>query len=75
MAGLASVSQLPLLRALGAAGGSTASPGFRLADVTSSAGIQFQHNSGAFGGKFLPETLAPAAPFSTTTATAGRTFF
>jgi enediyne biosynthesis protein E4 len=63
MAGLASVSQLPLLRALGAAGGSAASPGFRLADVTSSAGIQFQHNSGAFGGKFLPETLGSGCAF------------
>ena len=63
MAGLASVSQLPLLRALGAAAGTTASPGFRFVDVTSSAGIQFQHNSGAFGGKFLPETLGSGCAF------------
>ena len=63
MAGLASVSQLPLLRALGAATGATASPGFRFADVTSSAGIRFQHNSGAFGGKFLPETLGSGCAF------------
>ena len=67
MAGLASVSQLPLLRALGAALAEQRdlrnSPGFRFVDVTSSAGIQFQHNSGAFGGKFLPETLGSGCAF------------
>ena len=63
MAALASVSQMPLLRALGAAGGTMATPGFRFVDVTSSAGIQFQHNSGAFGGKFLPETLGSGCAF------------
>jgi hypothetical protein len=30
---------------------------FRFTDVTNSAGIHFRHHSGAFGGKFLPETL------------------
>ena len=63
MAGLASVSRFPLLRALGAASETIASPGFRFVDVTSSAGIQFQHNSGAFGGKFLPETLGSGCAF------------
>jgi enediyne biosynthesis protein E4 len=63
MAGLASVSQLPRLRALGAAAAPTASPGLKFVDVTSSAGIQFQHNSGAFGGKFLPETLGSGCAF------------
>jgi hypothetical protein len=63
MAGLASLSQFPLLRALGAVGGAAASPGFRFVDVTSNAGIQFQHNSGAFGGKFLPETLGSGCAF------------
>jgi hypothetical protein len=63
VAGLVSVAQLPLLRALGAAAGPAPSPGFRFADVTSSAGIQFQHNSGAFGGKFLPETLGSGCAF------------
>jgi len=63
MASLASVSQLPLLRALGAASGTAAPPGFRLVDVTSGAGIQFQHNSGAFGGKLLPETLGSGCAF------------
>ena len=61
--GVASLSQLPMLRALGAGAGPTASPGFKFVDVTSSAGIQFQHNSGAFGGKFLPETLGSGCAF------------
>jgi hypothetical protein len=62
MAGVAAASQLPLPRLLGAATESVL-PGFRLADVSSSAGIQFQHNSGAFGGKFLPETLGSGCAF------------
>jgi hypothetical protein len=37
--------------------------GFRLIDVTDSAGIQFQHNSGAYGGKLLPETLGSGCAF------------
>ncbi len=36
---------------------------FRLVEVTSQAGIDFVHNSGAFGGKFLPETLGPGCAF------------
>ena len=63
MAGLASISQLPLLRALNAAAAPVASPGFRLVDVTAGSGIQFQHNSGSFGGKFLPETLGSGCAF------------
>ena len=62
-AGLASALQLPWVRALGAVAGPAASPGFRFVDVTSSAGIHFQHNSGAFGGKFLPETLGSGCAF------------
>ncbi|MGB6821125.1 MAG: CRTAC1 family protein [Candidatus Acidiferrales bacterium] len=38
-------------------------PGFRLVDVTSQSGIQFSHNSGAYGGKFLPETLGSGCAF------------
>ena len=41
----------------------TADPGFRLVDVTAHAGIQFHHNSGAYGGKFLPETLGSGCAF------------
>jgi hypothetical protein len=36
---------------------------FRLVDVTKQAGIQFQHNSGAYGGKLLPETLGSGCAF------------
>ncbi len=32
-------------------------------DVTGRAGIAFEHNSGAFGGKYLPETLGPGCAF------------
>ena len=60
--GLASTSQLISLDAL-AAQASTGFPGFRFTDVTRQAGIQFQHNSGAFGGKFLPETLGSGCAF------------
>ena len=62
MAALASNSQLITLDAR-AAQTSTSSPGFRFTDVTRQAGIQFQHNSGAFGGKFLPETLGSGCAF------------
>jgi hypothetical protein len=61
VAGVASLSQLSPLSAFAAQ--TTASPGFRFVDVTSSAGIAFQHNSGAFGGKFLPETLGSGCAF------------
>jgi len=37
--------------------------GFQFADVTSQAGIHFQHNSGAYGGKLLPETLGSGCAF------------
>ena len=36
---------------------------FRLADVTASAGLQFRHNNGAYGGKLLPETLGAGCAF------------
>jgi len=32
-------------------------------DVTQQAGIRFVHNNGAFGKKFLPETMGPGAAF------------
>ncbi len=35
----------------------------RLIDVTASAGIDFQHNTGAYGGKLLPETLGAGCAF------------
>jgi hypothetical protein len=38
-------------------------PGIRLTDVTAAAGLQFRHNSGAFGGKLLPETMGAGCAF------------
>ena len=37
--------------------------GFRFTDVTNAAGIHFQHNSGAYGGKLLPETMGSGCAF------------
>src|SRR5277367_1216525 len=62
LAGAASASVLPL-ELFAASAPETSSPGFRLVDVTKSAGIQFQHNSGAYGGKLLPETLGSGCAF------------
>jgi hypothetical protein len=36
---------------------------FFLKDVTQQAGINFRHNSGAYGGKLLPETLGSGCAF------------
>ena len=38
-------------------------PGFSFTDVTASAGLHFRHNSGAFGSKYLPETMGPGCAF------------
>jgi hypothetical protein len=64
LAGLASLPHWSSrLLALMPQTGGPGSPGFRFTDVTAAAGIQFQHNSGAFGGKFLPETLGSGCAF------------
>ena len=62
LAGLAAWTHLPRLHALTAQTAASSS-GFRFTDVTGQAGIQFEHNSGAFGGKFLPETLGSGCAF------------
>ena len=59
MAGLASASGLPL----DAFAAPPPAPGFRLVDVTAASGLQFHHNSGAYGGKLLPETLGAGCAF------------
>jgi hypothetical protein len=61
MAGLAAAPWL--LRNALAASSSGIDPGFQFVDVTARAGIQFRHNSGAYGGKLLPETLGPGCAF------------
>jgi enediyne biosynthesis protein E4 len=62
MAGVVSWPYISGLQSL-AAQAADANLGFRFTDVTVPAGIQFQHNSGAFGGKFLPETLGSGCAF------------
>ena len=42
---------------------SAAPPGFRFIDATEAAGIHFRQNSGAYGGKLLPETLGSGCAF------------
>ncbi len=42
---------------------STASTLIRFEDITRAAGIHFIHNNGAFGKKYLPETLGPGVAF------------
>jgi len=61
MAGLASWAHFSHLSSFRAP--QDAALGFRFTDVTGEAGIQFAHNSGAFGGKFLPETLGSGCAF------------
>jgi len=63
LGGLASWPYFFQLNALADQQHSAAPPGFRFADITAAAGIQFQHNSGAFGGKYLPETLGSGCAF------------
>src|ERR1700716_1055023 len=65
IAGLASASILTSTSGLplDAFAASPPAPGFRLVDVTASSGIKFRHNSGAYGGKLLPETLGAGCAF------------
>ncbi len=41
----------------------TPDPGFRLTELSGAAGLHFRHNSGAFGAKYLPETMGPGCAF------------
>ena len=63
MAGALTGSHLARRHVFGAQSEPANALGFRFVDVTSQAGIQFEHNSGAFGGKFLPETLGSGCAF------------
>lgn len=53
--GLRTLNPLPAVAAAG--------PGFRLVDCTANAGINFRHDSGAYGAKLLPETLGSGCAF------------
>jgi hypothetical protein len=44
-------------------GGAVVTPAVTFRDVTPQSGIHFMHNNGAFGKKFLPETLGPGVAF------------
>jgi enediyne biosynthesis protein E4 len=59
------VAGLSLLTAVVAASAPPADPPehIHFADITRAAGIRFVHNSGAFGKKYLPETLGPGVAF------------
>ncbi len=39
------------------------SEGMRFVDVTKRSGIEFTHHNGAFGAKYLPETMGPGCAF------------
>lgn len=62
-AGLAALPTLRLARAWPSLAGPSANLAFRLTDVTAPAGIEFRHNSGAYGTKMLPETLGSGCAF------------
>jgi len=52
-----------LAMSLGLATSPPASPRIHFRDITARAGIHFKHNSGAFGKKYLPETMGPGCAF------------
>ena len=61
--GMAGLASAPGLDALATPPAPSSPVGFRLVDVTAGAGLQFRHNSGAYGGKLLPETLGAGCAF------------
>ena len=63
LAGLVSANTLQIDSAGAISSPQQSNPGFRLVDVTSQSGIHFSHNSGAYGGKFLPETMGSGCAF------------
>jgi hypothetical protein len=52
-----------LLALSSAANAQNSEAGVTFQDVTAKAGIHFVHNNGAFGKKFLPETVGPGVAF------------
>jgi hypothetical protein len=63
LAGLASADALQIDSAGAISPPQQSNLGFRLVDVTSQSGIHFSHNSGAYGRKFLPETMGSGCAF------------
>ncbi|MGH8458360.1 MAG: CRTAC1 family protein, partial [Nevskiales bacterium] len=52
-----------MLALLATAAAHAQEPGIQFRDVTQASGIHFVHNNGAFGKKYLPETLGPGCAF------------
>jgi hypothetical protein len=48
---------------VGSGAGFPPAPAITFRDITQQSGIRFTHNNGAFGKKFLPETLGPGVAF------------
>jgi enediyne biosynthesis protein E4 len=63
LAGSLVAPRVGLLNSFAAPAQRSADPGFRLADVAARAGIHFRHNNGAYGDKFLPETMGSGCAF------------
>ncbi len=66
MRGLAAFVAVFALATVGTTLGRNAAPpasAMTFRDVTQQSGIRFTHNNGAFGKKFLPETLGPGVAF------------
>jgi hypothetical protein len=63
LAAWAGLAVVLFLAALTETGAPANSPGVTFRDVTQQAGIHFVHNNGAFGKKYLPETLGPGVAF------------
>jgi len=63
LAGAGAVAGAAVLRPAMTWGASQLPLGFRFTDVTGAAGIHFKHNTGAYGGKLLPETLGAGCAF------------
>jgi enediyne biosynthesis protein E4 len=63
VAAFAGLAAVLFFVALSGAGAPANPPGVTFRDVTQQAGIRFVHNNGAFGKKFLPETLGPGVAF------------
>lgn len=63
LAGVCATGAAAAIPRAGIPRGSAEALPFRLIDVTAAAGLQFQHNSGAYGGKLLPETLGSGCAF------------
>ncbi len=60
---LAFVLAIPLIRKTGGAAAADAPASIQFRDVTEQVGIHYVHNNGAFGKKYLPETMGPGVAF------------